>query len=1044
MICRFGEFEIDAALFELRHAGQRVPIEPKVFDLLSYLVRHSQRVVTRDEIFAAVWPNEFVSDAALAYAIRGVRKAIGDDGRQQRLIRTVQRRGFHFVGEVVRTPDHAAAATPAPVASPPAGLPFVGRDRELADLIAALDAATGGRGGIHLVSGEAGIGKTRLVHELAGIAAARGACVLNGRCYEGDGAPAYAPWMSALGAFARTASAADLGAVLGDNAADVAALVPEIRERIAEPPPLPQMDPERARFRLFDGVARVLRRAAQRAPVLLVLDDLHWADHSSLLLLQFLGREIADSRVLAVGTHRDLLLGREHPLVQTLGALARVEACRRTTLSGLDSTAVGTFVRAAAGVETPASVIAAIHRDTDGNPFFVSEMVRVLAASSALGAPSDGRLTIPATVRQAIAGHLGAVSERCARALETASVIGREFEVPLLAAVVAAELPAAAVRDAVLQAIDEALMVRLIEPIEAQAAPARLRRYRFVHSLVREVVYEGLGTSRQAQLHARVGAALERMGPAGARPSELAHHFANAGDAENAVRYATAAAEQATAVMAYEAAAASYELALSVLGTAAETAPRRCRLLLALAWSRWQANDTSRARAAAQEAGNLARQLDSAELFAAAALSYGDSFRGLEMGIRDPELIALLESALARLGRRASGLRARVLARLAVALYHTGDSAPRRRALSDESLRVSRRARDHAAELAALYSRHWAIWGPDTVADRLLAAGEMVRLAERLGDAEMRFHAHRFRFMDLLEQGTSAALGRELATCEQLAAQLRQPYYRWYIDTFLGLQAFLAGRFDEYEGYAQQAAAVGQQAQNQNVMQIFGIQMFALRREQGRLGELRDAIGGFITAYPHIPWGAALAIVCAETGDAVGARTELERLAVDDFAAVPRESFWLGAMAGLGDVCAILGDTDRAPVLYAQLRPFESLNVTLAPGAACNGSTARVLGRLSATLGQWDRAHRHFERALQRNRRLGAPQFIAHTETDYAEMLLARGAAADRARAATMLADAVATYRRLGMGPAAERARSLSRRARPARGARAVRARQSG
>ena len=425
-------------------------------------------------------------------------------------------------------------------------------------------------------------------------------------------------------------------------------------------------------------------------------------------------------------------------------------------------------------------------------------------------------------------------------------------------------------------------------------------------------------------------------------------------------------------------------------------------------------------------------------------MSYGDSFRGFEMGILDPELVSLLEAALARLGRRASGLRARVLARLAVALYHTGDSAPRRRALSDESLRVSRRARDAASELAALYSRQWAIWGPDTVADRLLAAGEMVRLAERLGDAEMRFHAHRFRFMDLLEQGTSAALGRELATCEQLAAQLRQPYYRWYVDTFLGLQAFLAGRFDEYERLAQQAAAIGQQAQNQNVMQIFGIQMFALRREQGRLAELRDAISGFIAAYPHIPWGAALAVVCAETGDAEGARAELDRLAVDDFAAVPRQTFWLAAMAALGDVCAMLGDTDRAPVLYAQLRPFESLNVTLAPGAACSGSTARVLGRLSAALGQWDRAQRHFERALQRNRRLAAPQFIAHTQAQYGEMLLARGAAADRGRASDLIADAVATYRRLGMATAADRAHALSRRARPPRGVRVVRARRSG
>lgn len=1044
MICRFGDFEIDAALFELRRAGRRVAIEPKVFDLLSYLVVHAKRVVTRAEIFAAIWPNEFVSDAALAYAIRGARKAIDDDGRHQRFIRTVHRRGFQFVGTVARARDVAAPDAPPPPRPAP-DLPFVGRERELADLVAALDAAAAGRGSVYLVSGEAGIGKTRLVAELAGVAAQRGARVLVGRCYEGDGAPAYAPWIDALGTFARAQADEDLAAALGENAADVAALIADIRARFGHLPALPVMDPERARFRLFDGVARFLARAAQRVPLLLVLDDLHWADFSSLLLLQFVAREIGASRVLAVGTHRDLLLAREHPLLQTLGSMARVAASRRAALTGLGAADVGAFVRAVSGIEAPESVIASIHRDTDGNPFFVTELVRVLAASAALASPITGRLTIPPTVRQAIAGHLGAVSTGCARTLEAAAVIGREFDVPLLAAVLRAELPDAAMRDVVLQAIDEALAVRLIEAADGQTPQARLRRYRFVHSLVREVVYEGLGTHRQSRLHGLVGEAMERLAPfEAARPSELAHHFANAGASARAVDHACAAAEQATAVMAYEEAASSYELALGQLGAAGQGDRRRCELLLSLAWSRWQSNDAVRARAAAWEAAAAARTLGAAEILAAAALSYGDSFRGFQIGVHDPELVELLESALAGLGTRASGLRARVLARLAVALFQVAGSEKRRNALSVESLRVSRRAADAGAELAALYSRHWAIWGPDSVADRLRAAEQMVGLAERLGDAEMSFHAHRFRFMDLLEDGAIAPLDRELALCEQLAGRLRQPYYRWYVDTFLALRAFLDGRFDDSERLAQQAAEVGQRAQNQNVMQILGVQIFALRREQGRLAELGDAIRGFVASYPNIPaWHAALALVCAETGDQTGARAELEHLAPDDFAALPRDTFWLGSMAGLADVCAVLGDAEHAAVLYELLRPFESLNGTLAPGAACNGSTARVLGRLSATLGKWERARRHFERALQKNGRLNAPHFVAHTQTQYAEMLLARGDAGDRTPASALLRDAVGAYGRLGMPAAEEAARKLASRARRPVTTR-QRARQSG
>lgn len=1016
---------MDAALFELRRAGQRVALEPKVFDLLSYLVLHRERVVTRDEIFAALWPNEFVSDAALGYSIRAARRAIGDDGRHQRLIRTVHRRGFRFVGKVVRTNE---AVQPLPeVASAPrpaSGTPFVGRDRELTQLVGALDDALAGRPSLVLVSGEPGIGKTRLVRELAAVAPGRGFRVLIGRCFEGGGAPAFSPWMEALGSFVRTEGEQDLQSALGDNAADVAALVPEIHERFAHLPALPTMDPERARFRLLDSVARFLARAASRTPILLVIDDLHWADFSSLLLLQFIARGIAPMRLLVVGTHRDLGLARDHPLAQTLGDLARVEACRRMVLGGLGLADVGAFVRGASGSEPPESVIASIHRDTDGNPFFVTELVRLLAASARLDAPIVGKLGIPPTVRHAVAARLVSVSESCASALEAASVIGREFDVPLLASVLQAQNPSAAVRDMVLQAIDEAVAVRLIEPVNGAASVVRLRRYRFVHSLVQEVVYDGLGSCMQAHLHGLVGDSMERM--AGREPGkhsgELARHFAHAAEeyGAKAVRYAVAAAEQATALMAYEEASSHYELALRLLGSTGD-ARRRCELLLALGWSRWQANDAGRARAVVSEAAALARSLGSADLFAEAALSYGDSFRGFEMGVYEPELIELLEDALAGLAEGDGGLRARALGRLAVALYHVAGSEDRRQALSRQAVAASRRSKDGAAELAALYSRHWAIWGPDSLDGRLHAATQMVRLAERLGDGEMSFHAHRFRFMDLLEKGAIAPLEREFELCERLAGQLRQPYYWWYIDTFRALRAFLDGRFEDCERLAHQAADVGRQAQNQNVMQILGVQIFAVRREQGRLPELGEAIRGFIDSYPNLPaWRAALAVTCAETGEEDLARAELDRFAADGFATLPRDTFWLGAMAGLADVCAILRDTESAPVLYRLLKPLASVNVTLAPGAACNGSVARVLGRLSATMERWDRASRHFEEALQTNRRLGAPHFVAHTQVQYADMLLARAQPGDRARAARLLDESAATYRRLGM-PAAER-----------------------
>ena len=1024
MICAFGDFELDAALFELRRAGQPVALEPKVFDLLSYLVLHEERVVTRDEIFAALWPNEFVSDGALSYAVRAARKAIGDDGRRQGLIRTVHRRGFRFVGTVVRCGDAPPPRPAAAALRPPQGFPFVGREAELTELVAGLDALSAGRGALYLLSGEPGIGKTRLVQELAAVAVRRGMRVLVGRSHESGGAPAYSPWMDALGSFVRTESEADLRAALGDTASEVAALLPELGERLPQLPNLPTMDPERARFRMFDSVARFLARAAWRVPLVVVLDDLHWADVSSLLLLQFVAREIAQNRLLVLGTHRDLVLACDHPLLQTLGNLARVDGCHRLALTGLSAAEVGAFVRGTSGVDPPAAVIDSIHRETDGNPFFVTELVRLLDDSAHLPAPPGRGLIIPPTVREAIAARVGALSAGCSLTLESAAVIGREFDVPLLAAVVQAECPHSPMREATLQAIDEAVGVRLIEAVGADAVQARLRRYRFVHSLVREVVYESLGGHRQTRLHGVVGESLERRGApqAGRHLGELAHHFSRAGDqySGRAVDYCVAAAAQATSLLAYEDASAHYEQALRLLEPGVEQARRRCEILLALGWSHWQSNDAALARPVVREAAELARAIDAPVLLAQAALSYGDSFRGFEMGVYEPQLVELLESALTGLSADEDGWRARVMARLAVALYHADGSQRRRHALSLDAVRASRRAKDAGAELATLYSRHWAIWGPDSLASRVRAATQMSRLAARLGDVEMSFHAHRFRFMDLLEAGDSAALERELQRCEQLAAQLGQPYYGWYVETFRALRAFLDGRFEACEQLAQKAAAIGQRAQNQNVVQILGIQTFAVRREQGRLAELHDAIGGFIGLYPKIPgWRAALALICAETGDLDEARRQLDSLAADEFAVLPRDAFWLANMAALADVCAVLGDTVRAPVLYRLLKPLAALNATLAPGAACNGSVARVLGRLSATLRLWDRAARHFDAALEANRRLGAPHFVAHTQAQYGEMLLARGRAGDAARAARLIGDADATYRRLGMPPVA-------------------------
>jgi predicted ATPase len=269
--------------------------------------------------------------------------------------------------------------------------PFVGREAELAALTADLDAAAGGQGGVVLVAGEPGIGKTRLAEELAAQAAARDAMVLWGRCWEGEGAPAFWPWIQVVRAYLKNVEPAALRQEMGAGAADIAQVVPAIRERLPDLPTPPPVEPEAARFRLFDSVTGFLRAAAARRPLLLVFDDLHWADAPSLALLRFVSRELEGAGLLVLGIYRHAEVDRDHPLLGAVADLTRGQHHRRLLLGGLEGREVAGFVALVAGVAPSPELTMAVHRQTDGNPFFVTEMVRLLASQGGSAPPGPAR-----------------------------------------------------------------------------------------------------------------------------------------------------------------------------------------------------------------------------------------------------------------------------------------------------------------------------------------------------------------------------------------------------------------------------------------------------------------------------------------------------------------------------------------------------------------------------------------------------------------------------------------------------------------------------
>jgi DNA-binding CsgD family transcriptional regulator len=902
--------------------------------------------------------------------------------------------------------------------------PMVGRARELALLRARLDAAVDGRGSLALLVGEPGIGKTRLMEAVASDAAERSMAVLWGRCHEGDGAPAYWPWLQTVRGYVRLRDPESLRRELGAGAPDIAAVVAEVRAALPDLPFPPALAPDQARFRLFDSMAAFLRRAAADRPLVLLLDDLHWADLSSLLLLQFLVRELAEMRLLIVAAYRDVELDRQHPLAAVLAELRRERLHERLPLGGLSPDEVGELLRELAGAEIDAAgrrLAAALHEETEGNPFFISEIVRHLLESGRI-AVRDGRwvhvperigdLGLPEGVREVLGRRLSRLSDPCNRALGVAAIIGRDFDLPTLARAgrgAPAHLPEDA--DALLELLAEAETARLVT--ETPRAPGR---YRFAHALVRETLLEELTTAQRVRLHRRVGEALEAQHRTNLRPHlfALAQHFFEAapgGATEKAIDYACRAAEQALSQGAYEDAARQYERALQLLDLQEEPDPRRqLDLLLLLARAQYWGDALQPRHAALARAHELARLLGDGVALARIAVA-SDTMEEGDVN-PDPALVRLEEEALAALDEGDSPLRAELMARLAHALEHAGHAGEERtRMLASEAVAMARRLGDPTTlthVLATVRSMH------DASGQPLVSADELLRVATQTGDASYVVLALTSRIQIHLEAGDIRAMDTELRSARRFAEEMRSRAFALWYDGYAAFRLLIAGE------YAQAQVLIGdlmdrvRQFGSMSLLAQAGMRRFCVERELGQLAGRIDGLRRALERSPNVVIDAQIAWALIECGRPEEARPYLDKLAGDGFAAVLRYGRSVPVLAMLAEVCAALGDAPRAEQLYPLLLPRERETANFGDTAFW-GAFARHLGLLATTLQRWDDAERHFADALTMNERMPSPPWAAWTRHDWARMLLARRAPGDRERALAMLDDALAAARRLGM-----------------------------
>lgn len=865
---------------------------------------------------------------------------------------------------------------------------FAGRQAATARLHEAFARARSGERCLALVTGEAGIGKTRLVAEFAHAVHSAGALVLYGRCEEEPATP-YQPFAEAL---APLAVPDVLAAGLG--------------EFEAGRPGEPAAEPKRDRARMFDVVAESLEELAGRRPLVLALDDLHWAERATLLLVRRLATRPQRVPLLLLGSAREDELSPGNPLTEALAEIRRDRPVIRVALHGLDEAAVVTVVEALTGTRPDPAAARALRERAGGNPFFVRELAQHVDHGE--GVP------LPDAVRDVVAARAGRLPELARRLLELAAVAGSEFDAELVRA------GSGESEEAVLDALDAALRASFLRELPGS------ERLAFVHALVREALVGELSAARSAYLHRRIAEVLAERAERAPEQwlAPLAHHaLAGArGDPEPALVYALDAARQAVERLAWEDAADLLERAeaLARQGAAPE---RLAEVLAALGEARLRAGETDRARVAFEEGARLAREESRDDLLARAAL--GAAGLGVTIVSVDEPLVALLEEALARVAPEQEALRVRLLSRLAIALAYAPAEA-RRMALVEEAAARARTLADPGALAVALTASHVVHWAPEHLRARLSAADELVALGERTGDPEIELHGRHWRIVDLLEQGDVAAAADEISVYGRQAAEARLPGFAWYVPAWQAALAGYRGELAAARRLANDAHAQARRVRDDNAELVLNANHYTLHVAEEAWQEFDLAhLRSRIESPAGRSYRAALALCLAELGDASAARALLDEAAAEGFDRMPRDANLLIGLAQLAEASAALGDAEGAAAVVPLLEPFADRMVVLVRATGLAGSAAGPLGRALAAAGRTDEAIHALEAAIAVDHARGGIPFAARARRDLAETLLARGAPGDGARAAALLEEAAATADRLGLAEPARRARAL-------------------
>jgi class 3 adenylate cyclase len=885
-----------------------------------------------------------------------------------------------------------------------------------------------------LLTGEPGEGKTTIAAEGARMAFAAGACVLFGHCEESFTAP-YQLFAEALGHYVEHASEERLREHVARYGSELVRIVPGLAHRLPDLPPSRATDADTERYLLFAAIAGLLSAEAERRLVVLVFDDLQWADAGSLQLLCHLAGENLTTKLLVIAAFRDTELPGAAGLREALGAFRRSGGVERLDLRGFDHAGVVACIEALAGyalVGDEMSLADAVYRETDGNPFYVIQILRHLVDTHAIEQDSSGRwvakgsfatVALPDSVREVIGGQVAQLGGKVERMLDLAAVIGRDFEAELLAQALTVD------HDALIDMLDAAASGALVR--EATDRPGH---YSFVHALIQHTLYEGLGPTRRAAAHRRVGEALEALsaGDPGPRIGELARHWTSATDridATRAVEYSRLAGDAALRALAPSDALRHYSDALRFWPSLPEPDPfLHLDLAIGLGSAQRQVGDAD-FRETLLDAALQAAALDDTDRLVSAALA---THRGLfsNFGAIDDERVGVFDECLRRLASD-DPRRALLLAAYCQELV-VGTPLETRQRLADEAFAIATACGDDEVLVRVMVNTAYALIAPPMLETQLQRTAEGRVRAERLGDPVLEFFACNWRRGACAQAGELAEMNRCTERMAALSAAVDQPLLRWVHVFSLAWLAEIEGDPDEAERLATQALTIGTESGQPDAEFIFGGQFMMVNHQRGTLDTLSPLMEDMASATPNMAGviTGALAIADIEAGRTDAARSRLQRFADQGFE-LEMNPVWVSGMSFYAEAAIELGDPEFCAPLYERLRPWSAQWTDNGATAMC--PVAHYLGGFAAVMGRDAEAEEWFARAVGMCDSMAARFFRVQTQVLWARMLIGCGASGDLARARELLTDAVEVATARGYGAVHERALTELRRIEGAR-----------